>query len=1052
MVEDDSLPTLSAEAVLTIRAEYGARADQVLHALDNARLIVQRGSFLPLQRESFAHSVRLAIDGLLDQPGFALDTATNKAIEDLGTARVLYLEQGALGVGHVDAFSPLDARIRAVIGSLERGPQAKQRAAYVFARRVGGLAPQLRAHLDALLALRRRASGAVHGSGSDAQPGDIWSELVVLLDVLYRAPSSRAAELERLAAIQEPDERDFVALEAALLSRADLRNFLRRLKSPLWLELFIQHRWATRELVCDWFLVSDIGEALGQTEEFARFLHELLDQLGTDDEAIAMAIAIPLARLPESVAGPMLRIVKAHPVATAQVAVHWAAELSAESPAVHEVFDLVISVNVKRRSLDVAALFDAMARGITPESFKIRLSLACFKLNRRIAGEDWNLRALATGVSIGEASRLTGRSEGLGLVGMLADSALRALELADPGAVYAVLAQLSGELGARVRTWFATQATSMPLDLRLDCLARAVLESRPNVDAFELFDQLESEMGTRALASAIANRIVPDSAPTADNQERAWTVSRWCDVLPADALSGWGDLIADEQSTPGTLERSYWASRILGDSILQSALSPLSPAEINTGDVVERAREIAAWRPNNDAWNVTARELARALTTAIIAEPARWITGSVDVLDVLEHPTYVGAFAESLASEAFPEPLSPSFVVALCRFVRQRLDAQVTKLGENTPFDYVESWREVRVDCIRAIERLANSLDLRAGPDREALWDFVREMAGEWHQESRSESALEVGVEDLDSFHRAINRPSTRAFGAGLALMGSEFRADQEVGSKSLDFLDDALEVPGIDGTEFRAMIVAHAAFVRSVAGEWWVANLDRLFGGQHDAFGQDASDVLIKWSIVPDEFFEHYRHRLVDAVSRDVDRAAQHVLIAMLRGVDGYSHTSVLDILQDSLRGGEIGQDLAWVLPEEGVIEPDVIARIDEFWRSVLATKSVASARSFGRLAYNTSIPDDTWLELTSETVAVTNGNLDFAHEVAERLSLLPASEEVLRTFDYLVRSSAKDYNYFLVDDLALVALRSASAIRGALVYERLRIALEERGHNTQV
>jgi hypothetical protein len=79
--------------------------------------------------------------------------------------------------------------------------------------------------------------------------------------------------------------------------------------------------------------------------------------------------------------------------------------------------------------------------------------------------------------------------------------------------------------------------------------------------------------------------------------------------------------------------------------------------------------------------------------------------------------------------------------------------------------------------------------------------------------------------------------------------------------------------------------------FLRFVAADWVDAHRDQLFDDRaSDQLGQPTMDLALKWGQPNPWLLETYPQLVRDAVSRSVDRALDHYMFAMLRGIPGYN------------------------------------------------------------------------------------------------------------------------------------------------------------------
>lgn len=290
--------------------------------------------------------------------------------------------------------------------------------------------------------------------------------------------------------------------------------------------------------------------------------------------------------------------------------------------------------------------------------------------------------------------------------------------------------------------------------------------------------------------------------------------------------------------------------------------------------------------------------------------------------------------------------------------------------------------------------------------------------------------------------------PRSRARMARVApFMAHEFRSTGTVRPSAFALLEDALRVEGSDGAEHRAIIATRLGFLRHVAAEWVDEGAGLLFGADApEGLAQVTADLAIKWGRPNRWLFECYRSLVRNAVSRDVDHALEHLLIAMLWAVQGYSVEDNISFLQQSPpQLSKAGEMLGRLLRHGDADEAQVACGVT-FWDAAISTKSGALL-GFGWLAEVENLADETWASRTMATLAVTGGDIDWSHKVSERAASRAPSTTTLAIMNSLVRGASDEWDRRGNVERAVELLRASDALAATPEYERLRTTLLERG-----
>ena len=170
--------------------------------------------------------------------------------------------------------------------------------------------------------------------------------------------------------------------------------------------------------------------------------------------------------------------------------------------------------------------------------------------------------------------------------------------------------------------------------------------------------------------------------------------------------------------------------------------------------------------------------------------------------------------------------------------------------------------------------------------------------------------------------------------------------------------------------------IATRLGFLRFIASEWVEGVAELLFGTDApEGLAQVTADLAIKWSRPNSWLLEHYRHLVRNAVSRDVEHALEHLLIAMLWGVPGYSVEDNISFLRQSPRRLSAAGETLGRLLRHGDAEDAHVACSVTFWDAAIAANGPEALPGFGWLAEVEKLADETWASRTMATLAAIGG-----------------------------------------------------------------------------
>ena len=417
-----------------------------------------------------------------------------------------------------------------------------------------------------------------------------------------------------------------------------------------------------------------------------------------------------------------------------------------------------------------------------------------------------------------------------------------------------------------------------------------------------------------------------------------------------------------------------------------------------------------------------------------------WLESPVGVATELRHPTYIHHYLRGV-SEAIKAGARPPIdeTLDLLGLVRAQ-PWGVEVLGRNT-FDYDHDWSGAEQAAVDVVKSMADHDLGFAGRDDE-VWSMLDAEA----RDRTEVSGIISGARDpLDS---AINRRCTRALEAVLSFMAQEFRLTGEVTSRASELLEDALHIEGSDGAEHRAIIATRLGFLRHIAPEWVDDVADLMLGGAAPSgLAQITADLAIKWGRPNQWLLERYPPLLRDAVSRGVDHALDHMMIAMLWGAAGYSVEENLAFLRPTpALLSDAGKVLGRLVRHHNADEAQIHCAVT-FWDAANTTGIAAALPGFGWFAEVEDLDTYAWASRTMATLAVTGGRIGWSHKVAERAASLSPSTTTLSIMNSLVRGASDEWDRRRNVERAVEHLRAAEELSSTPEYLRLRTTLLERG-----
>lgn len=907
------------------------------------------------------------------------------------------------------------------------------------------------APIQAYQDLLRELDEALHGDSTLDRALELWDRCAAILRQLFLPPELRHLELESLAALESPSADEVDRLLPLIAGSNHLRHFLSRIASPEWLEMLIDTGildppaengpWPVFAAVDQ--LAPDHGPTV------AAWLATMYDRHPAD-AARAWFVARAAVDVGPNAASVVLRALRDHgSVAGIAALGTWAIEkLEPQSPIVEELADVLLNEAPWRAAHYVDSVVERLVGGTDESSATRRLELLCWKLRSAASSDKGPARwfayeragSVADWTDDGQDDRFTV------LLQALVEVIRRARAWLSTDDILATVDSLPTEVCGRLRAWVLSGAPDVDVGRLIDELTVAIAQRDPTGDDLRMMDRVIAEADAGEFAEKWMTALGPAPAVVEVAQRlalhklpEAWLRAyHWTGLLPQEAIGSWEQpaaVIAGAYGRPGreTLAKRSRVEAGYGQS-------PMSLEELQALPVAEAVGRIAEWRPDASQWLVSARELARTLEAVVKTDTGPWIESPVRIATELRHPTYIHHYIRGVA-EAIKEGARPPIeeildVIGLARAHPWEVEA----LGRDD-FDYDHGWSGAEQAAVAVLKAVADK-DLGFGERNDEVWHVLDAEA----RDRGAPSGIISGARDpLDS---AINRRCTRALEAVLSFMAHEFRLTGAARPAAFELLEEALGLEGSDGAEHRAIIATRLGFLRHIAPQWVDDVADLMFGeAAPPGLAQVTADLATKWGRPNRWLFERYRSLLRDAVSRGVDHALDHLMIAMLWTITGYSvEENIAFLRQTSALLSDAGEILGRLLRHDAADEAHIATAVS-FWDAANATADADALGGFGWLAEVEQLDADVWASRTMATLAVTGGRIDWSQKVAERAVSLEPSTTTLAIMNSLIRGASDEWDRRGNIERAVELMRFADELAGAPDYERLRTTLLERG-----
>ena len=784
--------------------------------------------------------------------------------------------------------------------------------------------------------LIKRLGDSVHNKVSLDAVRVLWDNTTTILRRLFLPPDARHEALAQLAAIGNPTQVDADSLIALLASPTHLHFFLARVSGFEWLKL-VEPSGLLDPLPgpTAWPVMAAV-ERLADKDAvwLAGFLTRMFEKYRADRDR-AWSIVVAARQLGLSGRELILRAAQKYPTVDLFIGFLEDAAVHAE-PAdtfVQQATDQIINSAMQSGvQAYLKPLFDHYAEGVTTETYADRIRLLCFKLGR-MNENDSHLRKLmfyrsgsiTDSPAYGPEDWFPSLLHGLVLALTAAAEFVTVQDLLD------AVSKLPTTMRYRFRSWILATWGAGECQLLNDEVVQAIRSRLPTgddvtlVDAAvrscppeEYMDRWSDALGDPPSVIEVGTALAAGELPEAWLRAKEWGV-----ILPESTTPQWAGPMAIMSGAYGGLpDRAALQHR--PDVYAGWAGSPISQEDLQAMDPEEAAKSISLWRPTPGEPMESSRELGRALEAVVKTASFKWGSSPLRMVALLREPVYISHYVRGLSDAVSLEGIPVDQLIDVVMLTTTNPWAP-TELGDRT-FDYDPDWRGAVSASVDLIAELARR-DVGFADREDEIWAFLLGQA-----EDRAEGAA---LFEGDPLTQAINRPCTRALQAVFNFMGYEYRVRGIVRPAALELLTRSLDLSGQDGLQHRAIIAPRLAFLRHVAADWVDAHRDQLFGdiASDHQLGQQTVDLALRWGQPNRWLVETYPQLMRAAVSRSVDRALYHYMLAMLWGIPGYAVDEVAGALRTMQALPEAARVLGPLLSDDQA-STDMAAIAAGFWQ----------------------------------------------------------------------------------------------------------------------
>ena len=553
----------------------------------------------------------------------------------------------------------------------------------------------------------------------------------------------------------------------------------------------------------------------------------------------------------------------------------------------------------------------------------------------------------------------------------------------------------------------------------------------PTGDDVLLLERLEQDCNTKIIAERLADAL--DTPPTSNeldgilqlrSRHPRFKTVKWVAVIANGInLVGW-ETCLERLSALGMNREAIRNHPVVSTS----QTTHFSQTEFELTEPKYIAKKIASLSLSaEDGLSLSRTYGIRSdLEDAIKRNPSRWAKDPMGIISALRHPMYITSYFRALATAEAP---LDSYATMLIRSIEFASTHPYHVIIQSSSLYYDDhSWMSTDIAGMTLIRELVRSdTDLDDG-SLSRIWMLV--LKGTTCQIGRSEDAASESIQSMEDYLSAdLNYVYPCALHVILFLIQYARKRDYAIPNSVFEKLGESLTLPSRIGAECRAVLATHVGLLRNVMPDWMDQNESFLFGN-------DAPENMAKLSLYmhimadnPDKFvLERYQSNVLDAVRKDIGRAMCFLIQGMLWGIDGYTPESVASSI------GEMGAkyiSLAGKTTAEMLSSSsqDSIRLGVDFWLRILALSPTPEAlRGYGRWYCLTALEQDEWERMMLQSCQQSNGNIDFAGEVAERISLSTViTNSGLKILILLMKNGGDYFDREIVADHAWTILKKS-------------------------
>lgn len=489
---------------------------------------------------------------------------------------------------------------------------------------------------------------------------------------------------------------------------------------------------------------------------------------------------------------------------------------------------------------------------------------------------------------------------------------------------------------------------------------------------------------------------------------RQW---RWLVGVSEDLPEPWHSAHQHLASTFGTGDPDARLYRIESFSGSVSLLSAQEISELGPRRFAEWA---AAWAPPPHGWRApTPAGLADELMKAVHSSPEVWNNALPDIVETLRHPTYIRGILDALREPArvgvsiYWDRLVPTFDLIVSE------PWEVPRIAENN-FEADLNWTE----CIRVVIWLIQEALDRDTPFEDAILDrfWLILLAA---MRKRNGGPATSSRKLLDT---AINKMSTRALQAmfSLALSVSRRGGDSAPWSERLaEAVGEELASDEVEAELAGAVVASLFAQFVHVCGTRANDFVPRLMGSPtpHDVKADVLETLLLFAQPITNEmlglfmpYIVAYFHVERGDDDKEIREAARWLMIGYIRQLKNQNDPRMLvTLLALPSRISEGAEFFGRALRERTEPDPRLAEVGLRFWDELLNTSELEAEafQGFGWWSEGNAIDDQAWLQRMYATLQRTEGRIDWADEVVQRLIRLGHYAEAWKALSLLVQGA---------------------------------------------